>query len=134
MLSTHWFSSLFERWVKVTKSLHFEVIYPKKLYLVPSTVFSAIHRATIFSCTWGWVWLIVFPTVNLLSTNPTRWSNTLKQFVSCCWWIAWVYLTKLWGWHLKVKSFCVFIRALQFLSLSQLRYYHKIARYSIFLF
>ena len=35
-------------------------------------------------------------------TNPTKLSNTLKQFVSCCWQIVWVCLTILWGWCLKV--------------------------------
>ena len=29
--------------------------------------------------------------------TPTKWSNTLKQFVGCCGWILWVYLTFLWG-------------------------------------
>ena len=36
-----------------------------------------------------------------LSTNPTRWSNTLKQFVGNSQQIVWVYLNILWGWHLK---------------------------------
>ena len=27
---------------------------------------------------------------NLLNTNPTKWSNTLKQFVGFCRWIVWV--------------------------------------------
>ena len=36
-----------------------------------------------------------------LSANPTRLSNTLKQFVNCCWRIVWVRLTILWVWRLK---------------------------------
>ena len=36
-----------------------------------------------------------------LSTHPTKWSNTLKQFVGCCWRIVWLGLTILWGWCWK---------------------------------
>ena len=39
--------------------------------------------------------------LNPLSANPTRWSNTLKQFVGCCRRVVWVCLTVLWGWRLK---------------------------------
>ena len=46
--------------------------------------------------------------INTLSTNPTKWSNTLKQFVSCCRWIVWVSLTILWGWRLKCQLFSLF--------------------------
>ena len=38
---------------------------------------------------------------NPLSANPTKWSNTLKQFVGNCQWIVWVNLTILWGKRLK---------------------------------
>ena len=34
-------------------------------------------------------------------TNPTKWSNTLKQFVDNSWRIVWECLTILWGWRLK---------------------------------
>ena len=40
-------------------------------------------------------------TLNLLKANPTKWSNTLKQFVGCCRRIVWVCLSILWGWRLK---------------------------------
>ena len=41
--------------------------------------------------------------VNPLSANPTKWSNTLKQFVGPCFCrlIFWVCLTILWGWDWK---------------------------------
>ena len=39
--------------------------------------------------------------INPLSANPTKWSNTLKQFVGESRWIVWVCLTILWGWRLK---------------------------------
>ena len=39
---------------------------------------------------------------NPLGASPTKWSNTLKQFVACCQQIVWVCLTILWGWHLEV--------------------------------
>ena len=39
--------------------------------------------------------------INHLSINPTKWSNSLKQFVDCCRRIVWVSLTILWGWRLK---------------------------------
>ena len=42
--------------------------------------------------------------INPLSTNPTQWSNTLKQFFGKSRWIFWVCLTILWGWRFKVKS------------------------------
>ena len=39
--------------------------------------------------------------VNPLSANPTKWSNTLKQFVGNSRRIVWVCLTILWGWRFK---------------------------------
>ena len=39
--------------------------------------------------------------LNPLSANPTNWSNTLKQIVGKSRQIVLVYLTILWGWHLK---------------------------------
>ena len=42
--------------------------------------------------------------VNPLSTNSTKWSNTLKQFVGNSQWIVWVCLTILWGWRLKATK------------------------------
>ena len=43
------------------------------------------------------------PFLNPLSANPTKWSNTLKQFVDelVYWQIVWVCLTILWDRHLK---------------------------------
>ena len=38
---------------------------------------------------------------NTVSTNTTKWSNTLKQFVGKSRRIVWVCLTILWGWYLK---------------------------------
>ena len=38
---------------------------------------------------------------NLLSANPTEWSNTLKQFFGRSRRIVWVCLTIIWGWRLK---------------------------------
>ena len=38
---------------------------------------------------------------NPLGANPTKWSNTLRQFVGCCRRIVWVCLTILWGWRSK---------------------------------
>ena len=41
--------------------------------------------------------------LNPLSTNPTKWSNTIKhtQFAGYCRGIVCVCLSILWGWHLK---------------------------------
>ena len=36
-----------------------------------------------------------------LSTNPKKWSSTLKQFVCNSWKIIWGCFIILWGWHLK---------------------------------
>ena len=45
---------------------------------------------------------IVKRKVNLLSANPTKWSNTLKQFVGNSWRrVVWMCLTILPGWSLK---------------------------------
>ena len=38
---------------------------------------------------------------NPFSANPSKWSNTLKQFVGFCRRIVWVCLTTLWGWRLN---------------------------------
>ena len=37
------------------------------------------------------------------SADPTKWSNTLKQFAGCCRQVVWVCLTILWDWG-KVKK------------------------------
>ena len=42
--------------------------------------------------------------INTLSANPTKWSNTFKQFVGCCCQIVWVCLIILWGWRWKGKD------------------------------
>ena len=42
--------------------------------------------------------------LNPLSADPTKWSNTLKQFVDKSRLIVWVCLTILWGWRLRVKT------------------------------
>ena len=39
--------------------------------------------------------------VNPLSADPTKWSNTLKQFVGNSQQIVWMCLTILWNWRLK---------------------------------
>ena len=39
--------------------------------------------------------------LNPLRAIPTKWSNTLKQFVDNSQWIGWVCLTILWSWRLK---------------------------------
>ena len=39
--------------------------------------------------------------LNALSAKPTKWPNTLKQFVGNSRRIVWVYLTILWDWRLK---------------------------------
>ena len=36
--------------------------------------------------------------INPLNASPTKWWNTLKQFVGNSWRIVWVCLTILWGW------------------------------------
>ena len=41
------------------------------------------------------------PNINPLSANPTKWSNTLKQFVGFCRRIVLVCLIILWGWGLQ---------------------------------
>ena len=47
------------------------------------------------------VLLLVRIEFNPLGANPTKWSNTLKQFVSNSRRIVWVCLIILWGWRLK---------------------------------
>ena len=42
-------------------------------------------------------------TINPLRANLTKWSNTLKKLVGCCWRIVWVCLTILWGWRFKER-------------------------------
>ena len=46
---------------------------------------------------------------DLLIANPTKWSNTIKQFVCNSRRIFWVCLTISWGWHLKSWR-CVFLK------------------------
>ena len=38
---------------------------------------------------------------NPSSANPTKWANSLKQFVGSCRRIVWMCLTIFWGWDLK---------------------------------
>ena len=44
---------------------------------------------------------VKFSFINPWSANSIKWSNTLKQFLSCCRQIVWVCLTILWSWRLK---------------------------------
>ena len=50
---------------------------------------------------------------NPLNANPTKWSNTLKQFVSNSQWIVWVCLTILLGWRLADSEVFKTIRVLE---------------------
>ena len=43
--------------------------------------------------------------VNSLSSNQTKWSNTLRQFAGNSWRIVWACLTILWDWRLKGQLF-----------------------------
>ena len=45
--------------------------------------------------------LILCPNINPLSANPTKWSNTLKEFVGNSQRIICARLTILWDWLLK---------------------------------
>ena len=59
------------------------------------------ESANVFSIRfWEPVWLQKTK-FNLLSTNPTKWPNTFKQFVDCYRRIVCVFLTILWDWPLK---------------------------------
>ena len=44
-----------------------------------------------------WLLFLSMWPLNPLSANPSKWSNTLKQFVGCCQRIVWISLTILWG-------------------------------------
>ena len=46
---------------------------------------------------------------NPLSSSPTKWSNTLKQYVGCCRRIFWLCLTISWVGAQKVKNCSYFI-------------------------
>ena len=50
-------------------------------------------------------WAVSEAYLNPLSVNPTKWLNTLKQFVGYSRRIVWVCLTILWGWRLKAYLF-----------------------------
>ena len=45
--------------------------------------------------------------INPLSTNPTKWSNTLKQFVRKSRRIVWVCLAIFSGWHLNLMIWLI---------------------------
>ena len=45
-----------------------------------------------------WRWSCKLAVIKPLSANPTKWSNTLKQFFGYCRRIIWLCLTVLWGW------------------------------------
>ena len=60
--------------------------------------FESFNSLLIFLELWE---IIVTATQNPLSANPTKWPNTLKQFVGCSRRIFWVCLTILWGWRLN---------------------------------
>ena len=52
--------------------------------------------------------------VNPLTTNRTKWSNTLKQFVGNSWRIVWVFLTILWVWCLKGQGLILESKLMRF--------------------
>ena len=59
------------------------------------------NAARLFICVWPFRDFIHYR-VNPLSTNPTKWSNTFKQFVGFYRRIVWLCLTILCGWWLKL--------------------------------
>ena len=53
---------------------------------------------------------LYYPHVNLLSASPTKWSNTLKQFVGFCRRIVWMCFTMLSGLALKGLTSFMFLK------------------------
>ena len=50
----------------------------------------------------AWIsWISRISLLNPVSTNPTKWSNTLKQFLGNSQRVVWVGLIILWGWCLN---------------------------------
>ena len=60
-----------------------------------------LFKISNFSRFYPFNWVLTMAFYNPLSANPTKWSNTLKQFVRCSQRIVWVRLTILWSWRLN---------------------------------
>ena len=65
------------------------------------TITKADSRCLIAKVKLKWIVLAFLLILTFLSSNPTKRSNRLKQFVGCCRRIVWARLTILWGWRLK---------------------------------
>ena len=87
--------------------LKFGVILAIVLLAFAGSVYLALAASKAFNDDFRWVDCQASKNllkVNPLSANPTKWSNTLKQFVGFCRRIVWVYLTFFGGWHSKEQS------------------------------
>ena len=70
--------------------------------VIDQNLVRSIKTSTWLICEEGEIFLKrSYKSVNPLSAKPTKWSNTLKQFVGNSRRIFWVHLTILWGWRLK---------------------------------
>ena len=83
-----------------SRLFHAIIIDEKKEFL--KKLCFALRRGIIFIFLLGISFSSYRNDVNPLSVNPTKWSNTLKQFVRCCQRIVGVCLTILWSWRVKV--------------------------------
>ena len=73
--------------------------------------------------------------VRFYSTNPTKWLNTLKQFVGCYRRYVWVFLTILHGWHLKVSSHvCCNVMPFWGRHFPHFKFFHEINRQKFYVF
>ena len=81
---------------------HIKLVIPKILFILVLCTMYFHHKEAIQLIDWflcdrsvGHKW------VNPFSVSPTKWSNTLKQFVGKSWQFLWVYLTILRCWCFK---------------------------------
>ena len=82
----------------------FLVIFRKTI----TAVFNSCHTTLLFLYRLlGFVKELFF---SCLSANPTKWSNTLKQFVGKIWRIVWVCLTILCAWLVEKKDIQFFLQ------------------------
>ena len=87
------------KWSNTLKQ--FVIIIDEKKEFLKKLCF-ALRRGIIFIFLLGISFSSYRNDVNPLSANPTKWSNTLKQFVRGCQRIVGVCLTILWSWRVKV--------------------------------
>ena len=79
--------------IGINKAPKYTIFYKKYTFFLSFTILNNTIQFNLSNYS--------YEILNTLSANPTKWWNTLKEFIACYRRIIWVCLTIKWGWRLK---------------------------------